>query len=93
MKLESDQNSLAHCGRRNNAVLTRIPEIVKGNELEDVVLKIFNDIDANVQSSNIEICHRFSKPETDIPSNITTPPVRTKSGRISKKPKRYLEEC
>ena len=65
MKLESDQNSLAHCGRRNNAVLTRIPEIVKGNELEDVVLKIFNDIDANVQSSNIEICHRFSKPEQE----------------------------
>ena len=65
MKLESDQNSLAHCGRRNNAVLTRIPEIVKGNELEDVVLKIFNDIDANVQSSNIEICHRFSKAEQE----------------------------
>ena len=65
MKLESDQNSLAHCGRRNNAVLTRIPEIVKGNELEDVVLKIFNDIDANVQSSNIEICHRFSKHEQE----------------------------
>ena len=30
---------------------------------------------------------------TDIPSNITTPPVRTKSGRIIRKPKRYLEEC
>ena len=31
--------------------------------------------------------------KTDIPSNITTSPVRTKSGRLIKKPKRYLEEC
>ena len=30
---------------------------------------------------------------TDIPSNIIAPPVRTKSGRIIKKPKRRLEEC
>ena len=29
MKLESDQNSLAHYGKRNNFVLTGIPEIVK----------------------------------------------------------------
>ena len=27
----------------------------------------------------------------DIPSNITAPPVITKSGGIIKKPKRYLE--
>ena len=31
--------------------------------------------------------------KSDIPSNSTTPPVRTKSGRISKKQKKYLEEC
>ena len=31
--------------------------------------------------------------KTDLPSNTTIPPVRTKSGRISKKSKRYLEEC
>ena len=30
---------------------------------------------------------------TEIPSNITAPPVRTKSGRIIKKTKRYLQEC
>ena len=35
----------------------------------------------------------FVQTNTDIPSNITTPPVRTKSGRINEKPKRYLEEC
>ena len=35
----------------------------------------------------------FVQTNTDIPSNITAPPVRTKSGRIVEKPKRYLEEC
>ena len=30
---------------------------------------------------------------TEVPSNITTSPVRTKSGRIVKKPKRSLEKC
>ena len=30
---------------------------------------------------------------TDIPSNITAPPIKRKSGRIIRKPKRYLEEC
>ena len=32
-------------------------------------------------------------PKTDIPSNISTPSVRTKSGRIIRKPKTYLGEC
>ena len=31
--------------------------------------------------------------KTHIPSNITTPPVRTKSRSIIKKPKRYLVKC
>ena len=32
-------------------------------------------------------------PRTDIPSNIAAPSVRTKSGCIIRKSKRYLEEC
>ena len=63
LKIESDQNSLIQYGRRNNAVLTGIPETVKDNELEDVILTFFNDIDVNVQSSDIEVCHRFDKPD------------------------------
>ena len=35
----------------------------------------------------------FVQTKTDIPLNIITPPVRTKSGRIIKNSKRYLEEC
>ena len=30
---------------------------------------------------------------TDVPLNITAPPVRAKSGCIIRKPKRYLEKC
>ena len=39
------------------------------------------------------IIKNYCTNKTDIPSNITTSPVRTKSERIIKKPKRYLEEC
>ena len=61
MKLETDQNSLAQFGRKNNVALTGIPKIVKDNELGENVLKICNNIDVNVRSSNTKACHRSGK--------------------------------
>lgn len=40
-----------------------ISQIIKGNELEDAVFKIFNDINVNVQLRDTEACHRFGKPD------------------------------
>ena len=52
-----------------------------------------HDYDNIIEPSETTSQKTFVQTKTDIPSNITTPPVRTKSGRISKKPKSYLEEC
>ena len=52
-----------------------------------------HDYDNIIEPSETTSKKTFLQTKTDIPSNITTPPVRTKSGRIIKKTKRYLEEC
>ena len=52
-----------------------------------------HDYDNIIEPSETASQKTLVQTKTDIPSNITTLPVRTKSGRISKKPKRYLEEC
>ena len=52
-----------------------------------------HDYDNIIEPSETTSKKTFLQTKTDIPSNITTPPVRTKSGRINEKPKRYLEEC
>ena len=52
-----------------------------------------HDYDSIIEPNETTSQKTLVQTKTDIPSNITTPPVRTKSGRISKKPKRYLEEC
>ena len=38
---------MAQYGRQNNAVFTGIPEIVKDDKLENIVLKISNVINVN----------------------------------------------
>ena len=38
--------------------ISRIPESIQDNDLEDCVLKIFNACDTPVDLTNIEACHR-----------------------------------
>ena len=50
-----------------------------------------HDYDNIIKPSETTSQKSFEQTKTGIPSNITTPPVRTKSGRIIIK--RHLEEC
>ena len=52
-----------------------------------------HDYDNIIEPSETTSQKTFVQTKTDIPSIITTPPIRTKSGRIIKKPKRYFGEC
>ena len=52
-----------------------------------------HDYDNIIEPSETTSQKTFVQTKTDIPSIITTTPIRTKSGRIIKKPKRYLGEC
>ena len=45
-----------------------------------------HDYDSIIEPSEMTSQKNFVQAKTDIPSNITTSPVRTKSGRIIKKP-------
>ena len=69
--LEENLNSLDQYGRRNNTVLSGIPECVADNALEATVASILADIDVDVGSNALEACHRFGKPERTTKSRKT----------------------
>ena len=64
-KYESDHNSLAQYGRRNNAILSGIPESVSEDALEESLISVLADIDVLVESQDIQACHRFGKSDRD----------------------------
>ena len=45
--------------RRDYLDISGIPESIKDDDLEDCVLKIFNECDTPVDPANIEACHRL----------------------------------
>ena len=66
---ESDTYSLQQYSRRNNIEISGIPETVTDNDLEQKVIEILDCIDVNVDSRDIETCHRLpskTSPKTTI---------------------------
>ena len=59
--LEQNLNSLGQYGRRNNLVLSGIPESIPDHQLENMVSSILLDIGVSIQSEEIEARHRFGK--------------------------------
>ena len=62
--LEENLNSLDQYGRRNNIVLSGIPECVADDALGATIASILSDIDVDVDSNALEAYHRFGKPES-----------------------------
>ena len=58
---KSSANDLEQYGRRNNAVISGIPDSVDINHLEELVTEILSDIDVKLTSNDIEACHRIGK--------------------------------
>ena len=46
-------------------MLSGIPESVSEDVLEELVISVLADIDVFVESEDIEVCHRFGKPDRD----------------------------
>ena len=63
VKLETEQNSLAQNGRRNNIVISGIPDSIDDNNLENTVISMISDTNVNIEENDIEVCHRFGKPD------------------------------
>ena len=54
------QNQVEQYGRRNNIVITGLPDNIADATL-DVVTFIMEDIDVVIQDGDIEACHRIGK--------------------------------
>ena len=59
--IESSHDALEQYGRRNNLVISGIPDSVQDSELESTVTSTLSDIDVNVESKEVEECHRLGK--------------------------------
>ena len=59
--IESSHDALEQYGRRSNLVISGIPDSVQDSELESTVTSILSDIDVNVESREVEDCHRIGK--------------------------------
>ena len=59
--IESSHDALEQYGRRNNLVISGIPDSVQDSDLESTVTSILSDIDVNVESREVEDCHRIGK--------------------------------
>ena len=65
-KLETEQNSLAHYERRKNIDISGIPYSFDDNNLENIVISMMPDINANIEENDIEACNRFGKPDQNL---------------------------
>ena len=59
--VETSLDALEQYGRRNNIVITGIPDSVQDTDLESTMTSILSDIDVIVESSEVEDCHRIGK--------------------------------
>ena len=71
VKLETEQNSLAQYGRRNNIVISGIPDSIDDSNLENTIISMMSDINVNNEGNDIEACHRFGKPDVTSKSKKT----------------------
>lgn len=61
ISLESSINHVEQYGRRNNIVISGIPDDIIDDDLENTVSKIMKDVDVQIESKDIEACHRIGK--------------------------------
>ena len=52
VKLETQQNSLAQYGRRNNIVISGISDSIDDNNLESTLISMMSDINVNIEENN-----------------------------------------
>ena len=71
ISLESSINQVKQYDRRKNIVISGIPDDISDNDLECTVVDIMKDVDVDINSSDIEACHRIDKSDRRTASNKT----------------------
>ena len=59
--IESSHDAFEQYDRRNNLVISDISDRVEDSDLESTVTSILSDIGVNVESREVDGCHRISK--------------------------------
>ena len=69
--MESFINQVKQYGRRNNIVISGIWDDRSDNDLESTVSHIMKDVDVDINSSDIEACHRIGQSNQSTASKKT----------------------
>ena len=64
ISLETSQNMLDQCGRRNNIEISSIPDSAEQSSLEEKVASVFSNVGVDVTFKDTEACHQIGKAET-----------------------------
>ena len=83
VKLEKEQNCLAQYGRKNNTVISGIPDSIDNN-LENTVTSMMSNIYVNIEENDIESCHRFGKSDVTSKSKKPTGKIAIKFLKIKR---------
>ena len=67
IQLEIKNNSLEQYGRKNNLEIKGIPTSISDDELEKTAVVILNSINVNLDSSDVEACHKIFRSKDDKP--------------------------
>ena len=71
VSLESSINHVEQYGRRNNIVISGIPDDITDDDLEDTVTNILKDVDVHINNNDLEACHRIGKSDARTGSEKT----------------------
>ena len=72
VEFECSINNLEQYGKRNNVIISGIPDSLNVNQLKESATEILIDINVNVAGNDVESCHRIDKKDTRISSTKTT---------------------
>ena len=71
VSLESPIDQVKQYGRRNTIVISGTPDGIRDNDFGSTVFDIMKDVDVDINSSDIEACHRTGKSDQSAESKKT----------------------
>ena len=78
IQLEIKNNSLEQYGRTNDLEIEGIPTSISDKELEKTAVALLNSINVNLDSSDVEDCHRIGRSKDGKPKKTITRTVNRK---------------
>jgi len=91
-RLEAAHVSLEQYTRRNNLVISGVPDVVDDGNLVNTVVKLLNAVDVPASTDSIEACHSLSKREGNKPVIVRFLNRKLVEASLSKTVRRKLRD-